>query len=155
MHLYELFGNYCGTAPKIVKLAPDKRTGKTYTNVWFRTFSLPCFNELYHLFYTAEGKRVPLSIGELLTPLSLAYWICDDGSFCKTRSIVTLCTNSFTLEEVTLLAKIFNKNWDLKCYINKTSDVGFIIIIPRKSLPILQALLKDVMPSMMGHKIGL
>jgi hypothetical protein len=48
-----------------------------------------------------------------------------------------------------------NEKWDFKCYINKTNNGGYKIVIPRKSLPILQHLLKDIVPSMMKHKIGL
>jgi len=98
---------------------------------------------------------VPLNIAELLTLLGLAYWLCDDGSFCKTSQRVILCTESFTLAEVTLLANTLNDKWDLKCYINKTNNGGYRILIPRKSLPVLQSLLKDIMPPMMHYKIGL
>jgi hypothetical protein len=37
-------------------------------------------------------KVVPLNIDELLTPLGLCYWICDDGSFCKRDKAITLNT---------------------------------------------------------------
>ncbi len=83
-HLYELFQNYCLSAEKISNRLPDKRTGNIYTRVTFNTFSLPCFNELHNLFYQEGLKIVPSNIAELLTPLSLAYWICDDGSWDKT-----------------------------------------------------------------------
>jgi hypothetical protein len=154
-HLFELFSTYCPNVPKTNNLAPDKRTGKVYSNIWFNTYSLPCFAELYNLFYLEGKKVIPLNIGELLTPLGLAYWLCDDGSFCKARSIVTLCTESFILKEVNLLANILNDKWNLNCYINKTNNGGARILIPRKSLPVLQSFLKDIMPIMMRHKIGL
>ena len=153
-HLYELFNSYCSSAPKTNNRLPDRRTGKIYSSIYFRTYSLPCFNELYHLFYTAEGKRVPANIGELLTPLSLAYWLCDDGSFCKTSRRVTLNTQGFTLEEVNLLAKTLDDKWSLKYAVYKNRN-GFVIRIPKKSLPVLQALLKDILPTMMRYKIGL
>jgi len=74
-HLYELFSSYCGMVPKTSSQSPNKRTGKIYHSVGFKTYSLPCFNSLYDLFYS-EGKQiVPLNIGELLTPLGLCYWI--------------------------------------------------------------------------------
>jgi len=43
---------------------------------------------------------VPINIFYLLTPLSLAYWIADDGSLNKVGKYVTLCTDYFTLEEI-------------------------------------------------------
>jgi len=72
-HLYELFSSYCRSAPKIDNRLPDKRTGNVYTRVRFNTYSLPCFQELYNLFYPSGKKIVPLNIGELLTPMGLAY----------------------------------------------------------------------------------
>jgi len=96
LHLYGLFSSYCGTAPKTRIPAPDKRTGKVYSAISFKSYSLPCFNELYHLFYPAGIKVLPLNIAELITPLGLAYLICDDGSFEEGRGSVVLSTNSFT-----------------------------------------------------------
>jgi LAGLIDADG DNA endonuclease family len=69
------------------------------------TYSLPCFNELFDLFYLDGKKIVPSNIAELLTPLGLAYWICDDGG--RYRNTVRLATDGFTLEEVNLLAKVY------------------------------------------------
>lgn len=107
-HLYDLFSNYCRTAPKLKTRAPDKRTGVIYSSISFQTYSLPCFNELFHMFYLEGRKVVPSNIAELLTPLSLAYLICDDGSWAKSLKRVVLYTNSFTLEEVNLLAQVIN-----------------------------------------------
>ena len=154
LHLFELFNSYCLSVPKIITGLPNKITGKVHSSIWFQTRSLPCFTELYELFYPDGTKTIPLNIGELLTPLGLAFWIADDGGFEKSRQRVTLSTEGFTLEELNLLAKTLNDKWDLKCTINKHGN-GFRIRIPKKSLPKLQDLLKDIMPPMMLHKIGL
>lgn len=155
MHLFELFQSYCLAEPKTSIRSPSKQTGKVYSRIRFHTYALPCFNQLYELFYVNGKKVIPSNTFDLLTPLGLAYWIADDGSFCKKRSIVTLCTESFNLEEVEFLANTLNTKWNLKCYMNKTNNGGIRILIPRKSLPVLQSLLKNIMPSMMAHKIGL
>jgi hypothetical protein len=154
MHLYGLFSAYCGKAP-IIKIRPPKKiTGKSSKSIYFNTFSLPCFVELGNLFYPDGKKIIPLNIGDLLTPLSLCYWICDDGCFHKTQRSLYLCTNSFTLEEVNLLMSILTNKFNLKCTINKHGS-GFRIRVSSKSLPVLQSLLKDIMPTMMLYKIGL
>lgn len=158
LHLFDLFKDFCNTGKGtfITNNKPDKRTGETYNLIRFTTFSLPCFNKLYELFYSDGKKVVPLNVDSMLTPLSLAYWIADDGTFQKSHSIVILCTDSFALEQVTLLMNILNEKWNLQCYIIKVNKNGsYRIYIPRKSLPILQSLLKDIMPPMMLHKIGL
>ena len=100
----------------------------------FGTYSLPCFNEFYDLFYPEGTKLIPSNIAELLTDISLAYWLCDDGTFDKSNRTVILtgarrlppfsshgmkmgvCTDSFTLEGVELLINVLNDKWNLECH---------------------------------------
>lgn len=152
--MYELFQSFCRQGPKLQVNAPDKRTGKTYSNIYFNTRALLCFRELFDLFYQDGRKVVPSNIYELLTPLGLAYLLCDDGSYHKSRKIVRISTNSFSFDEVQLLVSVLTGKFGLKSTINKDKG-GFRIRISRESLPVLQALLKDIMPPMMKHKIGL
>jgi hypothetical protein len=153
--LYGLFRAYCSAVPKLHSLVPDKVTGKIHSRVTFNTLSLPCFNDIYDLFYLEGKKIVPQNIAELLTALGMAYWICDDGSLDKSTQRVILCTESFSIEGVTLLVNVLNTKWNLECYKNKTNNGGYRIMIPRRSLPILQSLIGQHMPDMMRHKIGL
>lgn len=83
MEVYDRFKDFCSTVSKTVNPQAYKRTGKVYSFVRFVTYSLPCFNPFYELFYDNGEKFVPLNIGELLTPLGLCYWICDDGTYQK------------------------------------------------------------------------
>ena len=149
-HLYDLFKNYCVSEPKVTNRLPNKVTGKTYTRVTFHSMSLPCFNELHNLFYHEGKKVVPDNIGLILTPLSLAYWIADDGSW--DQNTLRLYTNGYTLEEVNLLAKTLTDNFNLICTINKNED-KHTIRIARKSVSCLQTLLNPIMPPMMRYKI--
>lgn len=116
--------------------------------------ALPCFNEFYELFFMHGPKVVPSNIKELLTPLSLAYWICDDGTFEKKTQAIILCTECFDLAGVTLLTEVLVDNFKLDCTIY-AGATGHRIRILKKSLPEAQALLKDRMPPMMQYKIGL
>lgn len=154
MHLYELFKIYCNSAPKSPNTKPDKRTGKIYTTIRFFTFSLPCFAPLYKLFYVGGRKVVPQNIGDLLTPLGLAFWLADDGTFDKINKSVKLCTHSFSSDEVQLLVSVLTDKFGIKCTINSHKG-GSIIRISSKSLADLQNLLKNIMPPMMLYKIGL
>lgn len=154
MHLYELFNTFGSQIPKTANLLPDKRTGKIHSAVSFNTYSLPCFFRLYSLFYPEGKKIVPSNIGDLLTPLSLAYWLSDDGSFDKRSGAILLHTQGFTLEQVQLLVKTLNEKFDLRSSINK-SRLAFTIRISSKSLANLQKLLTPHMPNMMLYKIGL
>lgn len=153
LHLYEMFKNYSSATPNIINRLPHRITGKIYSEICFNTYSLPCFNEFHNLFYPNRSKVVPLNIGELLTPLSLAYWLADDGSFEQINRGVKIATNCFTMDEVKLLISVLYGKFDLNCTIQH--DNGFVLRISAKSLPHLQILLKDVMPPMMLYKIGL
>jgi len=153
-YLWGKFQDYCRQEPRIINRKSNKITGKEYSSIYFTTFSLPCFNVYYDLFYQDGRKIVPQKIGELLTPIGLAFLICDDGDYNKKSHRVTLNTQGFTKEEVDLLAKALNDNWDLECVVYQTGK-GFIISIPRKSLPILQKICAPKMPPMMLYKIGL
>lgn len=156
-HLYSIFKDYTASAPKIVNNFPHPKTGKCYNSILFYTYSLPCFNELYDLFYVSplgRKKMVPINIFYLLTPLSLAYWIADDGSWNKVSKYVILCTDSYTLEEILKLIEVLNTKFNLRCYKVKCGN-GFRIIIPSYSIPALQELLSAHIPPMMKHKIGL
>jgi hypothetical protein len=153
-YLYELFKSYCLSAPKFYSQKPDTRTGEIYTKISFNTLSLPCFNTIYNLFYLDGKKMMPSNIFDLLTPLGLAYFLCDDGSFCKKDSSIVLCTESFSLREVQLLQEVLENKFKIKCALNARGN-GFRVRIPKKGLPVVQALLKDIMPPMMKYKIGL
>jgi hypothetical protein len=70
--LYDQFEDLCPSGPKI-STQTHKKTGKDYSTIYFKTYSLPGFNHYYDLFYKDGRKIVPKIIGELLTRLALAH----------------------------------------------------------------------------------
>jgi len=132
IHLYELFSEYCLCTPK-VRCRPDKRTNKTYYSAVFTTRMLPVFNYYHSLFYMDRGvKAIPSDIGNLLTPIGLAYWAMDDG--CKHRKNFYLNTDSFTLEDTLLLIKVLKDNFDLNCTYQVKRKGQYRIYIKRNSI---------------------
>jgi len=132
--LYVIFASICGTEPRIHSRKPDKRTGKIYKTIAFKSLRQISLNYYYDLFYIydSNGKRrkiVPKNITELLTPCALAYWIMDDGGI-DTYNATILNTDSFTLEEVRQLQKVISKNFDLRTRIAEKRKGQWIIIIP-------------------------
>jgi hypothetical protein len=71
--LYDQFKELCSKGPTIRTKTLKERPGKVYGSIRFYTYSLPCFNALFELFYVEGTKIVPLTIGVLLTVISLAY----------------------------------------------------------------------------------
>ena len=153
-HLYDLFKHYCLTEPKVSNRSPDKRTGKIYTSVSFNTRALPCFNELYDLFYPEGKKVVPLDIEDLLTPLGLAYWICDDGKYVDSGGL-RLCTNSYSIQDVTRLKDVLITHYGLICTIHKTQKGQHLIFISKNSMDKLRSIVKQHMVPNMLYKIHL
>ena len=153
-HLYDLFKNYCNFAPKIHERKPDPRTNKVYSSVRFNTLSLPCFNELYDLFYPGDHKIIPLNISDLLTPIGLAYFSMDDGN--KSRNNFIFNTNSYTLQEVELLSSVLKDKFNLDCTLQKysTNKNQYRVNIRTKSVPLFKTLVSPYFHDSMRYKLN-
>ena len=84
------------------------------------------------MFYNEAGvKIIPANIGELLTPVGLAYWFMDDAYLHKSSKGFYLSTNSFTLAETGLLIEILKTNFDLDSKMHKcgTEDQRVIFVL--------------------------
>jgi hypothetical protein len=152
--LYDIFKDFTLTGPKSTNRKPDIRTGKIYNSLIFKTRMLPCFKYLRDLFYVNGVKTVPLNIGELLTPIGLAFWIMDDGSYSLANGNLILCTDSYTSSEVDLLMKVLKDNFGI--YSNKAliRSNQWRIIIPKTLLPKVTDLTLDYMHSSMLYKLN-
>jgi len=135
----------------------DKRTGKTYTAYAFVTFTLPFLVTLWKLWYVVkDGKTVkvlPAIIADLLTPVAIAFWCASDACFDKSQGTVRISTESFTLDEVNTLREVILHRYSINssCYYHKP---GYIIYIPKREVPKLQALVGPHIPSMMAYREG-
>lgn len=100
----------------------DSRVEKRF-NYKLTLFTFSSFTWIYDSFYiTVNGKTiktVPVYISDYLTPLGLANWIMQDGSFQKGQGI-NIATNSFTYDECLFLANILNKKYKFKTSVIKS-----------------------------------
>ena len=154
LHLYSLFKNFVLTPPSVNTIS-DKSTGKLRYNISFATLSLPCFNELYESFYLEGKKIIPNNIADLLTRISLAYWIMDDGSF--TGSGLKLHTNAFSLEELNLLIKALNKNFSIKASISVSNreKSQYNLYISKNQISMVKDLVIEHMHQSMLYKLDI
>lgn len=123
-------------------------------NISFATRNLPCFDELYFLFYIDRLKIIPSNIEGLLTPIVLAYWIMCDGGWSGYG--LKLSTNSYTKEEVELLIKSLNSKFDLNSSIqvaNKSKN-QYVIYIPSNRIESLKTLVKPYMLPSFLYKLA-
>lgn len=159
-YLYEFFlqRGYCS------KLEPRQYTrrlkhngvlsDKIYYGYEFNTYTFRSLNWIHKLFYKNGKKIVPLNIEYLITPLTLAVWISDDGGWANGG--VRIATNEFTLTEVTLLAMILRSKYALDVTIQKISiENKFSIYIKKNSVNKLKEIIFPYLHSSMYYKLGI
>jgi hypothetical protein len=127
--------------------------GVKTTSVTFITRALPCFSNLYSLYYANKAKGIPANTYELLTPVALAHWIMGDGSL-KSQGLL-LCTDSNTIQDVVRLMNVLTIRYDLKCTMHNSNPGQYRIYISRKSMPKLISIVKPHMAPCMLFKLGL
>lgn len=150
--LYMLFKNLVGAAPKINIRKADKRTGKSYVTISFKTLRYSCFNYFYDLFYVNGVKVVPFNIKELLTARALAYWIMDDGGK-STNGDIILHTRAFTLNDVNKLRDALSSNFGFTTRIYEKTPGQWVIVIPKVHSEDLKSLVAHNMCPSMLYKL--
>ena len=135
---------------------------------YFQSLTMPYFTTYYNNWYRVHpesGKRfkvVPNNVGELLTPIALAFWLMGDGSFDghgRGAGRVSLHTNCFTLDEVKLLQAALLNNFGIESSLhnirNSDPSRGHIIRIPARSLPAIRSVCTPHMYPSLMYKLGL
>jgi len=146
--VFILLSHYCGSFPYF---RHHVRKGISSYDIAFQTRALPCFTELYHIFYFNGVKIIPSNIFELLTPTALAHWICCDGS-AKPGGL-ELCTDSYTIPEVVLLINVLIIKYRFDCTLRFHSGKYPRIYIPTKSMAILRSIVLPYMDPSMLYKL--
>lgn len=132
----------------------------------FVTYSYTSLMWLYKLFYNhKKQKKVPLNIADLLTPLSLAVWICDKGYFHN--GSLRIHTQNFSKQEVKLLSLALETKFNIKSTLcwkcvnfdpthhTNTIQGSFLLYINVESMPLLRKLVIPYIESSMIYKFGL
>jgi hypothetical protein len=167
-HLYSIFNPYVKTGPKLINRKLNKLTKLEHTDISFSTLKYALFNWVFEDFYIkSENKNikiVPKNSINRITPVSLAYWIMDDGSFSKSKGYLILCTDSYCKEDVLYLISILKTKFNLSSALVKISrptvlenntKIYYRIRINKSSLPILIELVKPYFIPSMLYKLGL
>lgn len=95
----------------------DSRYNSVTGSIYFKTHNSELLFPLASMFLSNGNKILPLNIEQYLSPIALAYWICDDGQLVK-RGGITLCTDNYTLAEVELLIQGLANLYNAKCSIH-------------------------------------
>ncbi|MBU3964142.1 hypothetical protein KJ562_00155 [Patescibacteria group bacterium] len=110
--LYNQLKNLCNLEPK------QRRDNNQW---YFSTKHLEKLTKWHRLFYSPK-KKIPRDIKTLLiSPRSLAVWYMDDGSLdwrVRDHYAFTLCTDCFSLEDVSLLKETLLRNFGIEASVN-------------------------------------
>ncbi len=106
--LKEISGECCVNVQK-----PDGFS--VHSKLRFKSRALPALSEIYELTHKRGQLQIRRKWLNLMTPLSLAIWWCDDGSLIGTggrRGV--FCTDGFDKHSVQILARYLKIVWDIK-----------------------------------------
>jgi hypothetical protein len=149
--VFNILSHYCSSLPN---LTSSVRVGKINYAIVFFTRSLSCFTDLHSLFYPKGIKIIPGNIYDLLTPIALAHLVMGDGSSYK-RVGITICTDSYTIQDVVLLINVLIIRYNIICTIHEKKEGQYRIYISKNSLETLKGIIKPyIIPSML-YKINL
>ena len=170
LYFYNL--GYCARPVPVLVTKTHKNTASGFKEKTFNyrltLFTFTSLTWIYDSFYTTAGlalqrnqqdkpnkKRVPFFISEYLTPVGLAHWIMQDGSYQKGQGIY-IATNSFTYEDCKFLALILSNKFNLKTSVIKTGKPDqWRISIWKNSLPRLVELVEPYFIPEMKYKLNI
>jgi hypothetical protein len=148
--VFTLLSPYCSSYPHF---KTGVKAGVRFYGVGMFTRSLPCFTELFKLFYDCNGRKIlpPVNIlYELLTPVALAHWIIGDGQ--ASHSGLILCTHSYTVQEVVQLINVLILRYRLDCTLQSHHGKP-VIYIRERSMSCLRTIVIPHMQKSMFYKI--
>lgn len=101
-------------------------SGTSSIKLRYQSKASPDLLKLYKLATKNNKKFIRRKLLNLLTPRSLAIWWMDDGSIISNGRKGVLCTDSFSLKEVSIIQKYLKTVWDLgtKLSYSSSTNVG-------------------------------
>lgn len=113
----------------------------------FNTKSLPCYKDIRQNWLATSGRKgLPLDLEEIISPLSLAFWVMDDGSLfiskTNTDKRYRLHTEGFQYSDIERLSNLLKNKFRINNIISKrehkttyyTIDINYKDSISKLSL---------------------
>ena len=124
----------------------------------------PWFGEIYPRFYHHGRKHIPDFLLDTLSPLSLAIWYQDDGTYNRNPMSrqATLCSDAYPHKEVDAAADVLRSKFGLRVSVYKHHALGSFktrkaryarICILRASVPDFFDLVRPYIHPAMAYKV--
>ena len=140
--------------------------GSTYADCYIRSIHHPCLNKYRRMFYREDGTKL-FPIDMKITPIILAYWVMDDGSYYhdykRKHTKFQIATNSFTRDECEYIKYRLQIDFGLEGGsvgknsnpIDQKSTAGNTVSFGKKQLLLLRPQISPYIHPSLKHKIGL
>lgn len=141
---------------EISEFAHRKRriNNKEINMIYLSTKTHQIFNYYRNLFYKEGKKIITKDVLNHMTSRSLAYWVCDDGSYNNKQGYIVLCTNSYTLEEHNIMKRFFKEKFGLDPTIGFRDKKYYYLRFKQEDSKKLIEIIKSYIPKSMLYKIG-
>ncbi|KKT75491.1 MAG: LAGLIDADG homing endonuclease [Candidatus Nomurabacteria bacterium GW2011_GWA1_46_11] len=126
---FEKFKNLTLNVPK-KNIYLDRRYGTQVVSWYFHTQTLDSLGKYFTMFYREGKKIIPRNLEVLLTPLTLAIWIMDDGSL--NRESLVINSQSFSDEEHQFIINCFRRRYGVEIRLQRDRN-NKRIYFPRNS----------------------
>ena len=140
----------------ILKIKINNKDNRCWS---IRSLVNPILNNYYNLFYPNGKKVVTREILDMLEPLGIAVWYCDDGSYSYENNNLNLGTLGFEFEGNLLIQEWFkeryNINWKIYNLDKKRVNYQFMLRVNTDETKKFIKLIKRYVPECMNYKLGL
>ena len=151
---YQEFQKFATNRPRVIK-SFHKKEQKVYERLHFSTYSNGIFQDWRDLFYKNKIKIIPKNINKILvSPLSLAVWIMDDGYKRNDCNAIRINTDLFQLNEQKLLVDCLKSNFWIDSVIHKKGKT-YNIYVPVKSSKRFCEIIKPYILDSLLYKVSL
>lgn len=109
----------------------------------YQSLALPVLTGIYNLTHKKSKLKIRRKWLNMMAPLSLAIWWCDDGSLIVNSRKGVFCTDGFDLETQKILARYLRIVWDVRVHIGRRQNVWRLWM---RSTEELQKFLRIIIP---------
>ncbi|MBI2591697.1 MAG: hypothetical protein HYW34_03410 [Candidatus Brennerbacteria bacterium] len=151
--LWKIFKDWTRTAPSLkIKTRPSGTIVKTF---YFNTYSHSAFRFYAHQFYSKEGKKkIPKIIKKLLTPLSLAVWFMDDGSWkSDNHRTYIFHVDGYSRFDLLKIQQVLKEKFKIEIFLHRQYE-NWRIYVKTESAETFRNLIKKHIIASMTYKLG-
>lgn len=150
--LWDIWKDWVRTPPrKRIKTLPS---GTTIPVMEFTTYSHGTFRFYAQQFYKNGKKAIPKIIGKLLTPVSLAIWFMDDGSWKSNHHRTFIIhADGYAKDDLLRIQRVLKEKFGIDIALHKQYQSWRVYIMTASADRFKKLIAPHIIPSM-RYKLG-